>query len=346
MSGIAPRHRIAATLCLASMFCMLFMCMKLQADTQLDDITDALMQQPLVQKFNQAEAFATLRRLDHKRIMAQRETLHASLKRSALIRKATLGTLGAAGMGLVAYAGYQYFKPVEGKDAQPGEIAALTEAQERAIKNAEREASKRFYDSLMEHQTVSGHLKSAAWYGADKAIAAFITGVVLASLTQGQEQAARLLPMIFTSDRENFIVMYKKVASHCVRLNDALYAFAQQDYTGQHLVSSDILYRHFCGQLVDDYMTLVYSFESMLAFLLAHGAYKGEDFLQKIHNGLQIIDSLIDQCATALELVINRSDDYSLESVSGNLKNMYVYTTQFICSCGEELYGSSFSPTR
>lgn len=287
---------------------------------------------------------SVLPRLDPQRIMSQCETLQASRKRSSTIRMAALGTLGAAGAGLLAYGAYQYFAPEDPHNTEPGSIPGLSHDQVEALKNAEREAIKNYYDDLVQRQTFSGHLKTAAWYGTELAIGSFICGVIYASLAQGQEQAARFLPMLFSSDNKDFSMLYKKVTSNFLRFNESLYAFALQNQEGELSIKSDVLYGHFCAQLVVDYTVLLYSLESALAFLFAHGSDKSIDFIQKIRCGADIIDSLVSELATELELVINRAEGSSLGLVSGHLKNIYVYVTKFMCSCGEELYGDSFSP--
>lgn len=287
-----------------------------------------------------------LPRLDPQRIMSQSQALEASRKRSSTIRKTVLGTLGTAGAGLLAYGVYQYFAPIEGSNTGSSDIPRLTNEQVEALRNAEREAIKNYYDDLAQRQTFSGHLKAAAWHGTEIAIGSFICGIIYASLGQGQEQAARVLPMLFSSYSKDFSMLYKKVSSNFLRFNESLYAFALQNQEGELSIKSDVLYGHFCAQLVVDYTVLLYSLESALAFLFAHGTDKGVDFIQKIRCGADIIDSFISELATELELVINRADDASLGHVSGHLKNIYVYATKFMCSCGEELYGDSFSPVQ
>lgn len=325
---------------------MLCVNMELRADTQPSESIDTSIDVSSVHLQVEAAKNTMLPRLDPDRIMTQCETLQALRKRSSAIRAAILGTIGAAGAGLLTYGVYQYFAPTDLSDARPGNISALTNEQVEALRNAEREAIKNYYDELAQRQTFFGHLKTAAWYGTELAIGSFICGLVFASLAQGQEQATRFLPMLFASYSKDFSMLYKKVTSNFSRFNEALYAFALQDQEGELSVNSDVLYGHFCAQLVVDYTVLLYSLESTLAFLFAHGADKNPDLLQKIRCGADIIDSLLSEFATELEQVINRTDRRSLSSVAGYLKNIYVYTTKFMCSCGEELYGDSFSPVQ
>ncbi len=324
---------------------MLCMHMKLWADTQPTTSIDTSVNISAQLQVEAAKK-TMLPRLDPNRIMTQCQTLQALRKRSSTIRAAILGTIGAAGAGLLAYGAYQYFAPTDLPGARPSDIPVLTNEQVEALKNAEREAIKNYYDELAQRQTFSGHLKTAVWYGTELAIGSFICGLVFASLTQGQEQATHFLPMLFSSYNKDFSMLYKKVTSNFFRLNESLYVFAQQNQEGQLSVHSDLLYGHFCAQLVVDYTVILYSLESVLAFLFAHASDKDADFLQKIRCGADIIDSLVGDFATELELVINRTDNCSLNSAAGHLKNIYAYVTKFICSCGEELYGDSFSPVQ
>lgn len=337
-----------------SIFLMLCMNIIVRADIQPNASTERLLDTSAhVQGHLQADVakVTMLPRLDPLRIMSQCETLQAARKRSSIIRKMVLGSVGVAGAGLLAYGAYHYFAPKDKKNAKPRDnTEKLSDGQIRAMEyahtSAESEAFKRYCDELDQRKTFSGHLKAAAWHGTETAIGLFICGVILTSFAQGQEQAARLLPKLFSSYSNDFSMMYKKLASNFLRLNEALYAFALQNQEGELSIKSDILYGHFCAQLIVDYTVLLYSLESALAFLFAHAPDSNEDFLQKIRCGADIIDSLIGELGAELELVVNRAEGASLSIVSGHLKNIYVYATKFMCSCGEELYGDSFSPVQ
>lgn len=325
---------------------ILFVCMSailaLRADHQLEKFASKVVHE----QSDDAKFLTTLTRFNPERIVSQVESFQAELRRRIRIRYATYGVLGAAGVGLVSYGAYRYLAPRNSQalQAQEPEFQQFDQAQREAIEAAQRQAIQRYYESLEQRGTFSGHVKEAAWHGAEFAIGSFICGLILSSLSQGQEFTKAFLPSLFVGDREEYLELYLKVKKSFSRLQQTLQSFSMREETGEHCVYSDVLYGHFCGQIVADYTALIYTLESLMSFLFVYGEYHNVQNLDSIRCGADVIDGLVHELAGALESVINRADQQSLAGVATHFRNSFVYVIKFMCSCGEALYGDSFNP--
>lgn len=285
-----------------------------------------------------------LARLNPERIMTQVQTFKDELTRRICIRYAAYGVLGAAGAGLITYGACRYFAPQEEQASASQSLPTFNQDQRNAIKTAERQAMQRYYETLEQQRTFSGHVKKGAWYGVEAAIGTFILGMLLASFDKGKELTKTIVPSLFVGDKDEYTKLYLDIKTRFSRLYETLYGFVMQEETGQHSVHSDVLYAHFCGQIVADYTALIYRLEVLLSFLFVYGEHNNPQGLDSIRTGADMLDGVIQELAIELELVINRSEQRSLASVAAHFKNCYVYAVKFMCSCGEALYGDSFCP--
>lgn len=312
-----------------------------------DATTDAVHQkfhEVITHKTGEEKSGVVLTRLNRDRVTSHMQAFQKDLVRKSRFQHAAWGTLGVAGIGLASYGAYKYFVPSEHNINVLDQFSKLTPEQRQTWENAELQAKSQYYKELEKRYTFSGHIKHAAWYGAEMAIGTFMCGFVLSLFTKGQEFTKGLLPALFVNDKEKYEILYEKVKNHFSRLYQTLRAFSMHDENGAYTVHSNILYGHFCGQIVADYTALVYALEMVTSFLFVYGSYHDVQSLESIRQGVDIIDDLIQEFACALEQIINRVDGRSFERVGGLFTTIHVNVIQFMCTSGEALYGDAFSP--
>lgn len=286
----------------------------------------------------------SLARIQKDRVAELIDVLRLELSRKKTVRYSLYGLIASLGVGLVSYGIYNHFTQNNENNASSSNQLELSKDQHNAIEAEQNKAVARYYESPEQQRTFTGHIKRGAWYGTEVAIGTFVAGLVLSSFAKGQELAGNLIPSIFTSDKNDYDLIYRLIKKDFNNLRESIMVFDIQEQTDQHNLSSDVLYGYFCGQIIDDYLSLIYRLESFLAFILLYGDYKKINNFDYICNCIDILKSSVDNLAISIESVINRLEDMSLALVNLRFKESYFYTMKFICLCGEALYGDAFCP--
>jgi hypothetical protein len=284
-----------------------------------------LAEKNLVQK---SEEFKLLR-ISGERIAGHVLKMQKAIRRAKRGRAAAYAGLGAAVLGLCAYAYYNN-APADSNSKD----VVLSQYKDKDIQDA---LHKHTIEKLIRKQkdrTFFGGVKRSVSNGLEVALYTVVAGAVVGAITKSFDVTSDTFSTYFTfDDKAIFKSLFNHVNSDVTKLSESIFRLAYSNDASRSVAW------FFASDVMVDFSAFIYSLECVIALMLV--IRPGDKQLQ---SHIDALERSVSHGAQNIENVLQKSD-YDLELLVGACRRMQILVTKFLCGCSESLYGYDFFQT-